>query len=400
MKKVNILTIGELDFDLKEHFIENVFEAQNIEEAKDFLKKYNIDLIIFLYDKNLKKLLNELLKFIRKLDRKVHMLVLADKYENDLLFKCEIDYFLLKPFNKNKLIDKLKRILFIIKSSNNEYKPVSLFSGVFEPFFIKVFIFNEIGLTNLSLFLTTLEACPISTLKVVNRLKDKLKENNKIEITLEKSVDYVHLTTNVSLFKNDYYVDWVLQSNNTYTYKLPLKDLFSKSKLNVNKEILEEEVDEGFLDFDEEDNSFIHNRESMSAIEYLENADFSKDEIDELEDLIDELELILYSKRSELNEELIEELIKIFIKYRVFFVDFLEINDALHSLVELLEKLDLDKFSQRERKFILEFIKNLHEDLKGWFKNIFIEKSAIDIHYLDASLLSSIIQLNKLLKKE
>ena len=393
MRKVNILIVGKLDFDLKENFIENVFEAKNIEEAKDFLKKHNIDLIIFLYDENLKELLNELVNFVKKLDKKIHMLVLADKYENDLLFNCEIDYFLLKPVNKNKLIDKLKRILFI--KSSNKYKPVSLFSGVFEPFFIKIFVFNEMGLVNLSLFLETLEVCPISILKVVNRLKEKLKQNNTIEVILEKSVDYVHLTTNIPLFEKDYYVDWILQSNNTCTYKLPLKDLFLNK--NIDEEILEE--DDEFLDFDEDNNSFIHNREKISAIKYLENTNFTKDEIDELEDLIDELELILYAKDSKLNEELVEELIEIFVKYKTFFVDFLEINDALYSLIEILENLDLNKFSQKEKKFILEFIRNLHEDLKEWFKNIFIEKSAVDIHYLDASLLSSIMQLKQLLNK-
>jgi len=406
MKKANILIIGKLDFDLKENFIENVLETENIEEAKDFLKKYNIDLIIFIYDESVKKSLNELLNFIKKLDKKTYMLVLANKYENELLFKCEIDYFLLKPIDKDKLISKIKKVLFM--QSNNEYNYTSLFSGIFEPFFIKIFIFNEIGVVNLSLFLETLEVLPITILKIINRIEENLKQGNKIEITLEKSVDYVHLTTNVSLFENDYYIDWVLKSNDTYTYKLPLKNLFtiSKYELSNNEEMLEddnneffEEDNDGFLDFDEEDNNFIHNREQISAVEYLKNYHFNKDEIDELEELIEELDLILYAKTSELNEELVEELREAFLKYRAFFVDFLEINDALYSLIEMLDKLDLNKFSHKERKFILEFIKGLHEDLKGWFKHIFIEQNAIDIHYLDASLLSSMIQLKQLLNK-
>jgi len=398
LKKVNILIVGKFDFNLKENFIESVFEAQNIEEAKEFLKTYNIDIIIYQYDESLKEPLKELLNFIKKIDKKIYVLVLSYKYEKNLFFKYEIDYLLLEPVDKDRLVNKLKKVLFI--KSNNRYRQVSLFSGVFEPFFIRIFLFNETALVNLSLFLTTLEVSPISILKIINRIKEKLdvKEDIKIEITIEKSIDYVHLTTNISLFENDYYTDWMLQSHNIYTYKLPLKDLLL-NKLSVNKKALKKSYDNEFLDFDEDDNNFIHHRKKISAMEYLESHHFSKDDLDDLEELMYELDLILYAKDSELNNELVEDLIKIFFKYRAFFVNFLEINDALYSLIEVLENLNLDKFSQREKKFIFKFIKNLHEDLKEWFENIFVKKSATDIHYLDASLLSSIMQFQQLLNK-
>ena len=52
------------------------------------------------------------------------------------------------------------------------------------------------------------------------------------------------------------------------------------------------------------------------------------------------------------------------------------------------------------KKKILVILNAIAEDLIGWTEAVLKEKTAVDIHYLDASLFSSIIQFEMMLTPE
>jgi len=75
--------------------------------------------------------------------------------------------------------------------------------------------------------------------------------------------------------------------------------------------------------------------------------------------------------------------------------EFSKIALGLFDLSEILRSIEKIK-----DEFFIDFLYNLLDDLKKWEREIFIEKSAIDIHYLDDSLNASIFQLKTILKSD
>ena len=66
---------------------------------------------------------------------------------------------------------------------------------------------------------------------------------------------------------------------------------------------------------------------------------------------------------------------------------------AIKTLIEFLRSLGEDQFKSDKLKDFVSQLLNLLNDLSNWREIIFIKQEAIDIHYLDSSLLSSCLQL-------
>ena len=130
----------------------------------------------------------------------------------------------------------------------------------------------------------------------------------------------------------------------------------------------------------------------ISAAEFLENAVVAQDDIDELTDLVEDVETLLFEKES-LNEETFETMKAIFDKYAQVvagFYEFQELGYSLTVLVGVLSSIRFEDIKPEDHKKILTFFESIISDLNSWRTNIFIDQSAIDINYLDNSLLSSI----------
>jgi len=73
-------------------------------------------------------------------------------------------------------------------------------------------------------------------------------------------------------------------------------------------------------------------------------------------------------------------------------IEFDELAFAIHSFSELLIQ-EYKNIDAKTHKKLTLFIKNFVEDLVAWRETIFVTQSTIDIHYLDSSLLSAILQV-------
>ena len=76
------------------------------------------------------------------------------------------------------------------------------------------------------------------------------------------------------------------------------------------------------------------------------------------------------------------------------FIEFEELYEIVYNVLILFEKLDLEKIKKKE--IFVNFIIAFFSDLLEWVKHVFVEKDAVDVYYLNASLYNSYIQLRNL----
>lgn len=168
-----------------------------------------------------------------------------------------------------------------------------------------------------------------------------------------------------------------------------------------------------FMDFDEEEdkNGIEHSKELMdafndshkkvTAMEFLEG--YSENELD-TEDLIDleeELDaLIAFLLFESKIEDKLDDIVYLLEKYNRFlytFTEFEELSKVLYGLVELLKETDFNEVERKE--MASKFIVAIMDDLVNWKEHVFVLQDAVDVYYINASILNSFVQLKDLLGK-
>ena len=177
-------------------------------------------------------------------------------------------------------------------------------------------------------------------------------------------------------------------------------DRYLLPKLNMEIE------DEDFFDLDFDDeiefsdkamDNLNKSHKKISATEFLSKYDDS--EIDEgyIEDVIDDINEIIYLLEDNRYEEAIEHItisLDRFSKFLNSFIEFEELYEIIYNVLILFEKLDFERIKKKE--IFVNFIIAFFSDLLEWVKHVFIEKDAVDVYYLNASLYNSYIQLRNL----
>jgi len=106
------------------------------------------------------------------------------------------------------------------------------------------------------------------------------------------------------------------------------------------------------------------------------------------------------SKRyAELTDEYVEELFHNdeFIRVFQFSIEFRDIAYTLELLKLKLFSLDLNELSKQQRVILKTMMDGILSDLDDWIHQVLIDQTAQDIHYLDASLLANIAQMDIIL---
>lgn len=177
----------------------------------------------------------------------------------------------------------------------------------------------------------------------------------------------------------------------------------------------EEEVqqeDSFDFDFDEDDTSsnIEHNEELMNAYnkshktvssqEFLEPYSDDTYDMEELSELEEDLEALVASILfdDDLSDKIpdIIDLLEEYNRFLYTFSEFEELCKVIYSLVELLEETDFEK--QKRKKMSSKLIVAIIEDLVDWKDHVFIIQDAVDVFYINASILNSFILLQETLK--
>jgi two-component system, OmpR family, alkaline phosphatase synthesis response regulator PhoP len=189
-------------------------------------------------------------------------------------------------------------------------------------------------------------------------------------------------------------------------------------KPNEDEEFFEDEFidfgdDDSFADtsYQSDNNTYLQNMEGFNeshkklpASEFLKQ--YSEMELDnfladikELDQDIEEHIEVLYEDNIA-NE--IEHVNVTLEKYSAFlncFIEFQELSTSLSLLIRQLHNTEYESFDSKKKIFVSEYIKSILQDLKNWKDNVFVTKDAVDVFYINASLLNSCIQLEDYIKK-
>jgi DNA-binding response OmpR family regulator len=139
-------------------------------------------------------------------------------------------------------------------------------------------------------------------------------------------------------------------------------------------------------------------KKKLSAKEFMQNfiMEFSAHKLEIL--LEDMLELVNEFAK-DYNVEILKNLAVKFYEFAEYIKHSGEFDKIAYAMFEISDILKKHIY-EFDEEFFIDFIYSVLEDMNKWVDNIFISQSAIDIHYLDDSLLSSISQLKSIFEKE
>jgi DNA-binding response OmpR family regulator len=182
-----------------------------------------------------------------------------------------------------------------------------------------------------------------------------------------------------------------------------------------NNEVQQTDVEEDFFDFDDFDNAdekTLSKKDSLekynkthlkvSAQEFLKDVDnlsYIIEDFNEIEDDILKTIDNLTGDTLQLNINIISESINTYASMLNGFSEFYELSIALRTLNRLLLKTDFtNNMVESKREIIANFIKAILNDLVDWLENVFIKQDALDVFYINASVLSSCMQLEMMIQ--
>ncbi len=182
-------------------------------------------------------------------------------------------------------------------------------------------------------------------------------------------------------------------------YNEQLQEYYLRSKKPKEVKEVETETKKHTRELNDEERTLLKRQHSDLAVSSKEYADeineytlLEINELTELEDDISELISELYVKNEDALNDVVLRLLK-FSSVLNNLHEFKELAFSISSLANLLDKQKMSELDDTTHKKMILFLENIILDLAGWRRIVFIEQSANDIHYMDSSLFSSILQL-------
>ncbi|NPA55774.1 MAG: hypothetical protein GXO40_05340 [Epsilonproteobacteria bacterium] len=195
---------------------------------------------------------------------------------------------------------------------------------------------------------------------------------------------------------------WAKEHFQTDQYYDQVMDKFDKLFMEIYLQHHQASEEDGFFMFDSEeideaiDNMHYEDEKKITAVEYFEYNEIIDDDLHDIIELADESD-DLQHKHLEITQEFIDDFIRIIevlarILYRTH--EFKDIGYAMENFVETLHNLQLEELDDTKKEFAWNLISQINNDIQNWIRTIFIEQSAVDIHYFDASFLANIAQFD------
>jgi hypothetical protein len=74
--------------------------------------------------------------------------------------------------------------------------------------------------------------------------------------------------------------------------------------------------------------------------------------------------------------------------------------NAVDELITLIEKTNIEDVPEEKKDKFINYLLAIMFEIEDWIKNVFIEKTAKDVAYINASILNSVYELKKVIQKE
>lgn len=121
------------------------------------------------------------------------------------------------------------------------------------------------------------------------------------------------------------------------------------------------------------------------------------DSVAELNEIIEELKADAYELIETLNRNYLEKITTKLSRASKVISVLVEFEDLSYSLYEIAELLNKNSVDSAKLPKTARYLDGFISEIENWKNTVLVEKSAIDIHYLDASIFSSFLQLEMLL---
>jgi len=273
----------------------------------------------------------------------------------------------------------------------------------------KVLLDNNIDIIFLDLMMPkiqgmdVLEVIRLADLKkqpkiiIVTALHDK---DTRLEAKRKKANAYITKPIDIKMIKA--MLDYYLKSN----FVLVSSNLNSFDNFEDNLEDDFFDLD-GFEDIISEGQRRDINTYNQSHLK-VKAEDFLKD-IDNLEHIIEDFQDIEYDliktidnldeKTLSKNIEIILESFNTYASVLNGFHDFYELSVALRQIKRVLSEANFsDEMPLKNKQKIANYTKAILNDLVEWQNHVFVSQDALDVFYINASLLSSCMQLENMIK--
>lgn len=141
----------------------------------------------------------------------------------------------------------------------------------------------------------------------------------------------------------------------------------------------------------------------ISAEEFLKDYDNLEYILEDIEDIDVILDNLIHTLDPDtLNDSFhhIEECLRKYSTFLNSLTSFEELATSISMLNLQIERTDFDEFDEKKMFYVIEIIRSILEDLQNWKEFVFVQQSAQDVFYINASILSNIIQLDNILKNK
>lgn len=432
--------------------VKTLYTAQNGEEGWELFQKFKPDIVIS--DINMPKMNGiEMSEKIKNEDKNVPIILITAFSDVDYMMRAisaGVDRYILKPVNTAKLDETIRFVaenLINMRTTERRKQTEELIDILnafleFSPNPIIIYENSKVKFANNN-FLKISKKEKESLLESSFNLEDLFeKREGSISSLAELKLNYKENKVSI---KGEYgrHIFYLLQNNveteagnifQMYTfnditlieyhkikinnYNFRLEDFINrinvtrtqhgeKSLLQEPTNFIKEEAEAVVREKRElskvEENVLKKSRSgrAFSAAEYAQEIDeYVLEDIGELSQIESEIAGHLNMYEMDKDIESLFDIAGALVKYSSVVAQLFEFEDlsfAIKSLADLLAGIDVAKMDETKHRKTEIFLSALMSDILNWRMTIFVDCSANDIHYLDASLFSTILQLELVL---
>lgn len=145
-------------------------------------------------------------------------------------------------------------------------------------------------------------------------------------------------------------------------------------------------------------------QQKTSAVDYVAELDHEiLQELQELDELDSDFKESIYQLKEEANISAITQMaiqLEIYAHEISMLFEFEDLAYAIRSLSKQFKQLDTTPIDSKKMRKVIVLLEGIQSDLCDWRQLLFVERRALDIHYLDSSLFSTCLQIELILSEE
>ena len=174
-----------------------------------------------------------------------------------------------------------------------------------------------------------------------------------------------------------------------------LLDEIDDTKVSIVYDITVNEVDK--IDEPIKETKQYKDNKKVSAVEFLKDYEVDNEILDDLHDNATEIKDLLY-KEEVLSQDTLNAIVAILQKYASVLhetVEFEDIAFSLEGLAAMFSNVNIEEIENSKKEVLGFYIQGLVDDLSNWKHHVFLDANTPDIHYMDASLLENVSEIEK-----